>query len=266
MSLVTVARDGAVAEVVLTRTERHNALVPELLDALVDAVGAIEADPAVRAVLLRGEGRSLSTGGDVAAFAAHEGEAALTAYAERVVGRLNDAILALARLPVPLVVAWQGPVTGGALGLVLPADAVVAAEDAWLQPYYAQVGFAPDGGWTAWLPDVVGRPRAAWVLVHDRRVEASQLREWGLVSEVVPGAELLPRARAIAAHTTSLRPGAQGAARRLLARDAEAQDRDGLAARLEAERRAFVAQVATDEAREGMRAFLAGSPSRAPDA
>ena len=335
---VDVVRDGAVAELVLTRPGRHNALVPGLLDALVEAVETVGADPQVRAVLLRAAGRSFSTGGDLAAFAARDsadagggssaagssavpssgavqfpadaraaapreeagapdvpdagggssaagssavlssgavqfpadaraaapqGEAALAAYAERVVGRLNDAILALARLPVPLVVAWQGPVTGGALGLVLPADVVVASDDAWLQPYYGQVGFAPDGGWTALLPELVGRHRAAEVLVRDRRVPAAELRDWGLVAEVVAGDELLPRARAVTAQAAALAAGTQGVVRRLLGGDG--RDPEALAARLDAERRAFVAQVTTDEARAGLRAFTARAAGEASD-
>ena len=118
---VRVAIDGPVAEVVLNRPHRHNALVPELLDDLRSAVSALAADESVRVLVISAEGRSFSTGGDVAAFAAQDAEDLVT-YARRIVGGLHDTILDLLTLRVPVIAAVHGAVTGGSLGLVLAAE------------------------------------------------------------------------------------------------------------------------------------------------
>jgi 2-(1,2-epoxy-1,2-dihydrophenyl)acetyl-CoA isomerase len=130
---------------------------------------------------------------------------------------------------------------------------VVAAADATFRPWYATVGFAPDGGWTALLPSVVGRSRAADVLLTDREITADEALEWGLAHQVVPAAEVPAAAQRVARRIASLRPGAVAAIRRLTA-----PSRDEVAAALEDERRAFVALVAGEEASAGLDAFLGG--------
>lgn len=245
---------GRVAVLSLDRPDRHNALVPELLADLRTQLATVTATGVARAVLLRAEGRSFSTGGDMGAFADHAHDPdAIADYSHRLVGELNATVLALLDLPVPLVVAVGGPVTGGSIGLVAPADVVVAGTSAWLQPYYTQVGFAPDGGWTALLPRLVGRTRVADTLLRDRRIDVHEAASWGLVSEVVPDDQVDAAARTAADRIAHLQPGAVQHTRRLLG-----FDRPAMVAALEAEREAFCAQIRTDEAREGIHAFLAG--------
>lgn len=252
--LVRAETDGPVTVLVLDRPARHNALGPELLADLRVALARVVADGDTRAVLLRAAGRSFSTGGDLAGFAEHADDPdAIADYAHGLVGELNATVLDLLDLPVPLVVSLAGPVTGGSIGLVAPADVVIAGVSTWLQPYYAEVGFSPDGGWTALLPRLVGRARVADALVRDRRVDATEAERWGLVTEVVADDEVEEQARAAAQRAAALRPGALAHARRLLA-----GDRAAVAAALEAERAAFCAQIRTAEARDGLRAFLAG--------
>ncbi|NTU85498.1 MAG: enoyl-CoA hydratase/isomerase family protein, partial [Chloroflexales bacterium] len=96
--LVRLAVDGAVATLTLNRPERHNSLIPELLEELLAALEQLRARPEPRALVLQANGRSFSTGGDVAAF---YGSAERAAYADRIVGLLNRAVLALIDLPTP---------------------------------------------------------------------------------------------------------------------------------------------------------------------
>jgi 2-(1,2-epoxy-1,2-dihydrophenyl)acetyl-CoA isomerase len=246
--LVQVVVEEPVATVVLTRPERHNALVPELLDDLRSAIAELAAAEGVRAIVLAAEGRSFSTGGDVAAFAAHEGEE-LAAYACGIVGGLHAAVLDLLGLDIPVVAAVHGPVTGGSLGLVLASDVVVCGPGASFAPWYVRVGFSPDGGWTALLPRRVGHARAAaWQLLN-RTVDAEAALAAGLVDEV----HEQPRARALelAHHAGAMQPGAVARTKRLLRRDL-ADVREALDAELES----FVEQIRSDEARAGMAAFL----------
>ena len=150
-SLVRQARDGDVAIVTLNRPARHNALVPELLTALLAALDDVAAGDAA-ALVLASEGRSFSTGGDLRGFLEHR--ESIGAYADLLVGLLNDVILALYRLPFPTVCAVSGQVCGGSLGLLLACDRVVMQQDAGIAPWYRAVGFSPDGGWTAAVVEV----------------------------------------------------------------------------------------------------------------
>ena len=247
--LVQIELHEAVAILTLNRPERHNSLVPELLEELLARLAQIEAAPDVRAVVLQANGRSFSTGGDVAGVVAHLDT--LEAYARRIVGLLNETILALLQLPAPVVAAVQGIVTGGSLGLVLGCDLVLVGPQATFTPYYSVVGFSPDGGWTAMLPALVGPKRAAAILMQNRSISAEEALAWGLADRIVAAdtlpAAALEAARDIAAkkwgsirHTKRLLFGSQG----------------DVARRLEEERVRFAQQIITPEARQGMAAFL----------
>lgn len=240
--------EGSVAVLTLNRPDRHNALVPSLLDALRSAIADVAADDSVRCLVLTAGGRSFSTGGDVAEFARYTGDE-LIEYARRVVGALHDTVMELLALDVPYVPAVHGAVTGGSLGLVLPGDVVVAGPGATFAPWYVHVGFSPDGGWTALLPRRVGHGRAAAWQVTNRTVDAATAAQWGLVDEVHDD----PRARALelARRLAGMRPGAVARTKRLLRGDLAA-----VRAGLDAELESFVEQIRTDEARAGMAAFL----------
>ena len=140
--------DPPIGRLTLNRPTRHNSLVPDLLRQLLDGLDRIAGLADLGAVVLEASGASFSTGGDLQGFADHLDT--LPAYADEVVGLLHQTMLAMQDLPLPIVAAVQGPVSGGSLGLVLAADMVLVSGRASFTPYYSQVGFSPDGGWTAW--------------------------------------------------------------------------------------------------------------------
>lgn len=190
MALVRTHWQDRVATVVLDRPDRHNALTPALLDDLRAALRDVE-QGAARAVVLTGAGRSFSTGGDVAGFlGVADDPDALADYAGRTVGALHAAILALLALPMPVIARVNGPVTGGSVGLVLAADLVAMADDAFLQPFYSEVGFSPDGGWTALLPDRIGAAKALEIQFLNRRIGAAEARALGLATATAPTEDL----------------------------------------------------------------------------
>lgn len=238
-----------VGTLTLNRPERHNSLVPELLRGLLDALDDLNRRPDLRAVVLQANGRSFSTGGDVRAFYDHLDE--IEGYAQTIVGLLNQVILGLLRFPVPIVTAVHGIVTGGSLGLVLASDIVLVAPEAGFTPYYTVVGYSPDGGWTALLPTVIGTKRAAEVLMLNQTITAEQAAAWGLANRIVPLDRIRHEARLIAAAMASQPAGSVRSIKRLLW-----ADDPHVAERLEEERRRFVEQITTDEARRGMVAFL----------
>ena len=249
MSLVRVERADGVARVVLCRCGMHNALVPELLDDLLAELAQLRIDPDCRAVLLAAEGPAFSIGGDMRRFQRERG--ALHAYSDALVGRLNQAILALIDLPQPVVAAVHGMVTGGSIGLVLAADLIYVAPQVVFKAHYATAGFSPDGGWTALLGRVAGIHRAAAALLLNRSVRAEEAVAWGLANEVVAADRLQPTAAAAARRAADYPVGTMRSAKRLLW-----GDRAQLAADLEAERRNFLDLIVQPEAIEGVDAFL----------
>lgn len=246
---VRYRRDGDLARITLNRPQRHNALVPELLDTLRNALAqCLEDKPA--ALILDAEGRSFSTGGDVAGF--HDTPRAERAdYAARVVGTLNGAILDLLDLPMPTVAAVHGLVTGGSLGLALACDIAVAGPRASFAPWYTAVGYSPDGGWTALLPERIGRARALEIQLTNRRVDAEEALRLGLVQYLAADDDVGARARAVADTLCAAWPGSVHRTLALMR-----PDRARVAAGLDNEYRHFLEQIVTDEAERGMAAFL----------
>lgn len=238
--------DG-VARLTLNRPERHNSLVPALLDSLNTDLERIAGDREIRAVVLQASGRSFSTGGDVAGFhAVPRGQR--RAYAEGLVGSLNRAILALLHLPVPVIGRIHGAVTGGSLGLLLACDLAAITPQAFIQPYYAQVGFSPDGGWTAMLPARISAQRAREIQLLNQRVPAQEALHLGLVTACVEAAMLDATIEGWLEKLKTMQPASIASTKALLAADC--------AAGLEAELRNFLELIDGEEAEVGMTRFL----------
>jgi len=190
MNLVTTSQIGSVLTITLNKKARHNCLDDVFLTALFDAIMEAQ-DPSIHLAIIKSSGTSFSTGGDIAGFLAHTHNLTeLKAYAERVVGTLNTVILSILQLAKPVITVVNGAVTGGSLGLVLAADCSVMAEEAFLQPYYGSVGFAPDGGWTALLPEKIGTNATQEIILQNRRVHGAEAKSLGIVTTTCPHAKL----------------------------------------------------------------------------
>ncbi|WP_417497409.1 enoyl-CoA hydratase/isomerase family protein [Maricaulis sp.] len=250
-SEVLIGREDDVLSLTLNRPGRGNSLTPDLLDALGAALNGVEN---ARAVVITGAGASFSSGGDVAAIRLNsDSPERLQSYCEALLSGLNRVLLQIRALPCPVIAAVNGPVTGGSLGLMLAADLSVMARTAFIQPYYAKMGFAPDGGWTAMLPDRIGRARTASWLALDTRVSAEQALEMGVTDRLADAgafeAAISDMLATLEQHDASV----IATSRRLLDRQT------GLADRLDAERLAFMTQIARPETRERMDRFLGAS-------
>lgn len=243
---VDIDEDGEIARLTLDRPARHNSLVPSLLEELREGIVTADAG-AAGAIVLGAAEESFSTGGDLRAFHDHRDD--IEAFADRIVGALNEVILALSRCETPVVTAVDGAVTGGSVGLLLGSDIVFVSPGASVTPYYARVGFSPDGGWTALMPAVIGPARTAEVLLADRTIPARQAVEWGLAAAEV--ARVDAHATRVARRLAGLEGSSQARVKRLVG-----PPHDELAARLEAERRAFVEQIGTEPARRGIAEYL----------
>lgn len=244
--------DGPVARLTLNRPERHNSLVPELIASLLQDLLEIASLRDLRVLVLQATGRSFSTGGDVGGFHAVP-RAARQAYAETLVGGLNECILALLDLPVPVIGRIQGPVTGGALGFLLACDLAVMVPQAFVQPYYVQVGFSPDGGWTALLPERIGTAKAREIQLLNRRITAAEAVQLGLATAVAETGNLDRTIDTWLEILLGNRSAATVCTKQLLW---SPRQRASVAEALEVEKQSFIERIGSSEAEDGMAQFL----------
>jgi 2-(1,2-epoxy-1,2-dihydrophenyl)acetyl-CoA isomerase len=250
---VRLELDGAVALITLNRPEAHNVLdvhTGAALIAVVEDVVPRVRDGSVRAVLLRGSGRSFCAGGDISGFVGSTEQR--TAVLRRMIPPLHDALRTLAELPVPVVSAVNGAVGGGGIGLALCADLVLAAQSMVLRGGYTGIGLSPDVGSSWFVTRRVGPARAKRIFFCNEKIDAATCLQWGLVSELVPDAELDTRARTLA---HSLAAGAVRATGRTKALIDGALDRS-LAEHMALEAQGMVDSGADPESGEGVAAFL----------
>ena len=245
--LVTLRFQGNIALVSLNRPARHNALVPELLSRLLQVLEHQDCQ-AAPVVILRAEGHSFSTGGDLSGFQNHR--ATIGTYARELVGQLNQVILAIYTHPAAIVCAVNGQVTGGSLGFLLAADRVIMRRGVTVTPYYSVVGFNPDGGWTVLLPDIIGRQQTMHWLASNASHDADTCMSLGLAQQVVDN-DCDAAALRWAERVAEKQSGSVSRTRKLLTTGVETMRH-----RLEAECESFVSQVQTQQALDGIELFL----------
>ena len=241
--------DG-VALVTLQRPEALNALSFDLLDALVDALRRLDADPAARAVVITGSGtRAFAAGADIRELAIQT-DATLTAG-----GRFKtwDAIAAIG---LPLIAAVRGFALGGGCELAMACDMIVAAEDASFGQPEILLGVMPGAGGTQRLTRAIGKARAMELILTGRSMTAHEAEAHGLVTRVVPAAATVDAALELAGRIATMPPLAVRAAKAAVLDAQERSLSDGLAR----ERVSFFRLFDTEDQTEGMAAFTEKRP------
>lgn len=193
-AMIRSERDGDVLRIVLDRPERLNAAPPAMFDRIREA---LEARGDARAVLLIGEGRAFCSGADLASGALDGDDPAAATYSA-LTDHYNLALLAIAALPIPVVSAVRGAAAGIGCGLALAADFCVISETGYLLQAFVNIGLVPDGGASWMLPRIIGRARAAEMMMLGERIVAARALEWGLVHRVVADDALNDEAMALA--------------------------------------------------------------------
>lgn len=252
---VLLEKHGDVATIVLNRPEQANAIDPDSTRALIHCIDAVAADPSARVVVLRAVGRMFCAGGSIDFFA--KGGADLPAILDELLGPLHAALYKLATLPIPVISAVNGPVGGGGIGLALCADLVLAAESMRLRGGYSAIGLTPDAGSSWFLTRRVGAMRAKQIFFTNDALSAQQCLAMGIVSEVVPDAELATRTTALAEMLARSATSALGRIKQLV----DGVHERSLDAQLDLEHRLMVESATSPEANEGIAAFLS---KRAP--
>ena len=170
------AQVGSVAVLTINRPARRNALTPNVLDGLCDALRRLEANPDVRAVVLAGAGGAFSSGADLKAGSLGAKHLLLNHY--------HPLISTLVSLELPVIAALTGVAAGAGASVALACDFRVADPRAYFQLSFTKIGLVPDAGLIWLLPRLVGRARALELAVLARDLPASEALAWGLVTEV----------------------------------------------------------------------------------
>ncbi|WP_066341469.1 crotonase/enoyl-CoA hydratase family protein [Azohydromonas lata] len=198
---LAVERQGAVLTARLNSPETRNALTePAQMHELEELCRSIRRDPAVKVMVLTGEGSAFCAGGNVKDMRDRGGIFAGSPFEVRESYRntIQRIPLALYELDVPVIAAVNGPAIGAGLDLACMCDIRIAADSALFAESFVKVGIVPgDGG--AWLlPRIVGMPRASLMAFTGDTINAARALEWGLVAEVVPCEALAEHAQALA--------------------------------------------------------------------
>ena len=251
---LTLERADRVAVVTIDRAEARNTLTFAMYDGLHDLCGRLDADPAVRAVILRGAGdKAFASGTDIRQFQSFGTRDDALAYEARI-GRVLTRIHGMSK---PTLAMIQGDAIGGGLFLALACDLRVAAAGARFGLPEVRVG-VPSVIHAALLPPLVGPGRAAELLLTGATIDAEQALAWGLVNRVVAPAGLAAAVDALVDTLTACAPTAVRLQKELIVRWRESE----LPAAVRAGIAAFAAAYRTGEPREGAAAFLEKRPPR----
>ncbi len=249
MNYQTLVLDIAdhLAIITLNRPDKLNALNERMRAELPHALRA--AETAARAIVFTGAGRAFCSGADLS----DSGQSVDAAESERVMREeLGPLIQSIMHCPLPTIAAVNGVAAGGGANLALAADVVIAAESASFAQVFSRIGLVPDLGGTWMLPRLVGRARAMGAALFAEQISAAQARDWGMIWEAVPDAEFAAHWQARAAH---LAQGPTSAYRRIK-QAFQASDANDIETQLALEARLQGESTASDDFREGVRAFL----------
>lgn len=251
-------REKGVAVITLNRPSAMNALTTEMAREFMSAIGEAR-ERGSRALVLTGVGRAFCAGGDLKEMRdVAEREGRMEAFFDEPLGLLNECVLLLQQLPLPVVAAVNGVASGGGCNLALACDIVLAAESARFNQAFVKVGLSPDCGGTYILPRLVGLRRAAELMMTGDVVDARSAAEMGMINRVVADDELMYAALGLATRLAESPTASIAKTKRLLAESAT----NHLAAQLEVERQAQIESGQTKDFLEGVAAFIEKRPPR----
>jgi enoyl-CoA hydratase len=243
--LVVVEREEPIAVVLLNRPQHLNALSDELMSALVDSLRELDGDEAVRCIVVGGSDRAFAAGADIGQLAQ---ASPVEMYYQRRVDRWDE----IRALWTPLVAAVSGFCLGGGCELAMACDLIVASETAKFGQPETGLGLIPGAGGTQRLTRAVGKAVAMDVILSGRFLSAEEARRAGLVARVVAKEAWLAEAKRVAGDIAAKGPVATRLAKEAVDRAFEGP----LTLGVEYERRLLYLALASEDAKEGLTAFL----------
>lgn len=249
-SILTELADG-VLRLTLNRPEVLNSFNRAMALELQAALARAASDPAVRVVLLTGAGRGFCAGQDLQEVLP-EGDGPMPDISEVVRASYNPIILAIRHLEKPVICAVNGVAAGAGANLAFACDLTIAAEEANFVESFAKLGLIPDTSGTFFVPRLVGPQRATGMFFLGEKMSAAKAKEWGLIWDTAPLAELMTKVQALAASLASQATRGFGLTKRAM----NASWSNDIGAQLEVEAQAMQEAGRTADYAEGVRAFL----------
>jgi len=187
-----------VATLTLNRPDRLNALSSPMIDALLEALPRLAADPQIAVVVLTGAGRGFCAGGDVKSMAEGSSQLGVEDAVQRLRGRMEVSRL-LHEIPKPTIAMVNGPAAGAGLSMALACDLRIAAQSARFITAFAKVGFSGDFGGSYFLSKLIGTAKARELYYTGESLDSAQALALGIVNRVVPDSELADATMTLAA-------------------------------------------------------------------
>ncbi|MEO8320540.1 MAG: enoyl-CoA hydratase-related protein [Bradyrhizobium sp.] len=242
---------GPIATITLNRPAAFNSIDLSIAKKLEQLGAEVEANNDIRVLVIEGEGRAFSAGGDLQTI----GAAAAADNIAPVVGELlkhyHAFIETVRRMPKIVLSSVNGSAAGAGMGLAFVTDLCIAADDARFTPAYAKIGVSPDGGSTVGMVGTVGTRRALQLFLAEDSFTAQQAYEWGLVARVVPAAELKAETLKFAERLAQNPPAAIAGTKSLVYQAAVTPTK----AQLDAEEARIIEAMQTDDFRAAVKKF-----------
>jgi 2-(1,2-epoxy-1,2-dihydrophenyl)acetyl-CoA isomerase len=255
MPTILSEQSQGVLTLTLNRPEVLNAFNAEMAAALHAAVRTAAADGSIRAVLLTGAGRAFSAGQDLSSVPNEDAGGFDIGAIVR--AQYNPIIRAIRELEKPVLCAVNGVAAGAGANLAFACDIVLAAREASFIQAFCKIGLIPDSSGTFFLPRLAGLARAAGMTLLGDKISAEQAHSWGLIWQVVDGAELLATAQDLARHLATQPTRGLGLTKRALNQSLS----NDLVTQLDVEEALQREAGRTHDFAEGVRAFLAKRPA-----
>lgn len=248
---ITLEKEDGVATITINRPASFNALDFEMGKELVDAIEKCTKNVQIKVLIITGAGKAFCAGGDLKAVKEWAGEN-LGDFFRQLTKFLDRVILDIRMMPKPVIASVNGPAAGAGFSLALACDLRIASDRAIFRQAFTSIGLVPDCGWTFHLPQLVGLGKASELIFLDKVLTAGEAEKLGLVSQVVPQAELkeftLEVAKQLARGPSLAFARAKALLNRVWTSSLESQ--------LENERQGIASSGETEDFREALSAFF----------
>jgi 2-(1,2-epoxy-1,2-dihydrophenyl)acetyl-CoA isomerase len=193
---ILLRAENHIATITLNRPEKLNAVIPQMVEELIDATSVVARNDTVKVVVLSGAGRAFSAGGDTSAHTQFQSEdpKRLMSYFQQ----LGQVVLNLRNTAKPTLAVVNGPAVGAGFSLALGCDMILASQAAKFSVGFIRMALHPEGGITYILPRLVGIGRACELIFTGKMIDATEAQKIGLVNEVVAPDQLEQRAKDLA--------------------------------------------------------------------
>lgn len=245
---------AGVTTITLNRPQSLNSLDTAMSDAFTPAIIQVLADGTTRVLILQGAGAHFMAGGDIKGFAqtlATPGPERRQGYFD-MIGRLHAGVELLQRSNVITLCKVQGACAGIGMSFAIGCDLTVASDDAYFATAYKAIGLTPDGGQSFFLPRLVGVKKAMELMLLSDRITAAEALSLGMLTRVVPLAELDSAVDKLAEKIARSSRGSMAGIKRLINNSMQ----NTLSVQLAAEQESFSSCAGTEDFSEGIRAFV----------